>query len=162
MLYVLLCAVSLLQVSRIVVHGHRIDSFQFLFLFLCFVWTFLRALCWFVVDFLVWPMWLATALWILPSVCQISTFSLIVLYYAKLVNRTQWHQRKGFLISCYVVGNTLMVLLTIVISGLTDVESRSAATQEIENGIALLDKMFFVSSGTYFGLLLILAGFYVY
>lgn len=35
-------------------------------------------------------MWLSTIIYFLPSACQIATFSLLILFYAKLVHRHYW------------------------------------------------------------------------
>lgn len=176
-LYVVLCLLALFQVVRIVLNGHRMDSFQFVFLALCFLWTLLRGLFWLLVDQLTWPIWLYTLVYNLPNVCQISTFSLLILYYAKLVHRSRWRNRKSFFITCYVVANTLMIMLTVFISGLTELQARTGSDADSSSSseppvpstaepssstTQLLDTLHYLTSAMYYGCLVVLAAWHVH
>lgn len=134
----------------------------------------MRAVFWLIPSFKGWPVWLSTAVWIVPSVCQISTFSLLILFLAKLAQKNEWREKKNAFITVYVVVNTVMIMITILISGLTDVESRISACSEekqssqvdddcVDNGsFNFLNSMYFTTSGIYFGCLVLLAAWYVY
>lgn len=122
----------------------------------------MRSIFWYFVDS-TWPVWLSLELYFLPSVCQIATFSLLILYFAKQVHgRAHWPHMKQILGLCYAVANSTMVLMTFIIAGLTDVQGAIQNEEEHEKLLVLLDQFYYITSAVYFGVLVFLAAYYVY
>jgi len=88
LLYSILSLSSLVQVSRIIFNGHNLGSFQAIFLFLVFLWMTLRAF-FFAADFDLPNIVVVLILW-LPYTLQFTTFSLILVFYAKLFYQQDW------------------------------------------------------------------------
>mmetsp|Transcript_43398 Transcript_43398/g.72120 ORF Transcript_43398/g.72120 Transcript_43398/m.72120 type:complete len:119 (-) Transcript_43398:141-497(-) len=89
LLYSILSLSSLLQISRMVCNGHSLfDSFQASFLLLLLPWMALRAF------FFAFEANLPNVAEILilriPSALQFTTFSLIAVFYAKLLYQQDW------------------------------------------------------------------------
>eukprot|EP00455_Lapot_gusevi_P014986 TRINITY_DN17551_c0_g1_i1.p2 TRINITY_DN17551_c0_g1~~TRINITY_DN17551_c0_g1_i1.p2 ORF type:complete len:113 (-),score=12.86 TRINITY_DN17551_c0_g1_i1:69-407(-) len=99
-MYVLMFVLVSFQLVRIVVFRHKLYSFQVGFLVLCFIWLACRVVFWFFLDIDGNAAWLVTLVYLFPSVCQIATFSLLILFYAKLVHRHRWAQYKAGFITC--------------------------------------------------------------
>ena len=70
--YLTLSILSAIQLFRTIVHRHKIRSFRFGFLLVCFLWTMLRVV-WFMVEMSNWPRWMAGVTYFLPSHKQINS-----------------------------------------------------------------------------------------
>jgi len=109
---ILTCSVGF-QIARILYYRHNYISFQFGFLLLCFVWGLMRSCFWglFYVISDPWT-WQASILQSYPVNLQFATFSLLVLFFVHLVNRSNGARdlHKAYVIS-YVVINIILVIL---------------------------------------------------
>jgi hypothetical protein len=90
------------QLMRGFIFRHSLWSFQFGFLGLCAVWLAFRV-AWFSMNFDSHSGLLITGIILAPNVCQITTFSLLVLYFARLYHRRAWAEFKRGLSTCYCV-----------------------------------------------------------
>jgi len=153
--YLLLCVISGIQLVRTVLHGHKIQSFRFGFLSLCFLWTLLRVVFYFFDNLDDWPAWLTTVLFYLPNACQVATFSMLILFYAKLVNEHRWREQRPFYtITAYVVNGVMMVLIG-VYAGL------ASGSEVDDQAQQTYDTIYFVSQALFFGSLVVLAMYYI-
>jgi len=107
---VLTCAVGF-QIARILYYRHNYISFQFGFLLLCFFWGVVRSFFW---GFL--PViddgWVASILQWLPVNLQFATFSLLVLFFVHLVQKSNGAKdlQKQYVIAYAVVNVVLLTL----------------------------------------------------
>jgi hypothetical protein len=129
-------------------------SFQFSFLAICFLWLAFRVI-WFVFDWSNVSGLVLSLIILAPEVCQIATFSLLVLYIAKLVHRRNWPEVRAGLFTCYVMSVSIMILIAIFFAGLYNTQSQSGG------GLEGLDSMYYFTSGAYFIVLVLVAGFYI-
>jgi hypothetical protein len=162
--YLTLFVFAFIQLGRTIVHRHKIKSFRFGFLLVCWMWTWLRVV-WFLFESAAWPRWLSGLIYFLPNACQIATFSLLILFYAKLVHRHRWRfLRLRFLGFC-ILSNTAMVFLTLTFSILMDrvqkTEDEDPTSQDAHDVKEFVYKMYFISSAVFFGVLVILAAIYI-
>ena len=113
--YVLLFVSSVVQLLRIVVAQHDVYSFQCGFLLLAVVWSGARAF--FFGEWFALPELLSLLLWWLPFDVQLSTFSLLILFYASLLHHTRWyhgsHKRLAYAAVLAVVNVTAPILTTV-------------------------------------------------
>jgi hypothetical protein len=82
----LLCVFVLFQIIRTIYYKHKILSFHFFFLVLCFLWMTLRVIYWFLLDiscFILFLYWL-------PICIEFATFSLLLVFFTYALNSTQW------------------------------------------------------------------------
>lgn len=156
MSYVFLCVLSAVQLLRTICHRHKIKSFRFTFLLLCFLWTFIRVIFWFVVVLHQWPVWLSTVIYFFPSCCQIATFSLLILFYAKLVHLHRWRERRVCYTSFCLVANFLMMALIVALAMAFD------RTSPKNESYAVLGKIYYFTSSLFFGTLVVMAAYYVH
>lgn len=150
MSYLLWATLVGFQLLRHIVFRHQLVSFQFSFLLVCFVWLLFRCL-WFVVDWSSTGSLTVALIVLAPEVCQIATFSLLVLYIAKLVHRRRWVEVRAGLFTCYVMSVSIMIVVAIFFAGLYDSQSQGGSGQQG------LDQMYYFTSGTYFGALVAVA-----
>mmetsp|Transcript_27508 Transcript_27508/g.66906 ORF Transcript_27508/g.66906 Transcript_27508/m.66906 type:complete len:390 (+) Transcript_27508:152-1321(+) len=110
-MYCCLAFVSLVQILRIIVNGHNLASFQSIFLVLVFVWMSLRGF-FFGSSFDMGNLAVDLVLWI-PYSLQFTTFSLILVFYAKLFYQQDWPQNKPVVWGAFAVANCLAIGLTL-------------------------------------------------
>jgi len=113
-LYAFLCLFEGFQLLRIVYYRHKILSFQFGFLVLCFFWALLRALFFgFFMSLGNIPAYLIVY-WS-PINIQFATFSLLVVYYAHLHHKqkSEWYSLKRRYTGLWATLNCLFLLLAI-------------------------------------------------
>ena len=139
-------------------YRHKLASWQGGFLLLCFSWTLLRVIYWFFAKN-TWPVWLATFLYVVPSLCQCATFSLLILFYAQLVDPSQWPAKRSNYLTAYGMANFSMLVFSILYAGINN--SQSSHNVSIEESKAFVDRVYFVVSAIYFGILVILAAYYL-
>jgi len=132
--YLALFVLAAVQLFRTVVHRHKIRSFRFGFLLVCWMWTALRVLFWFIVTLTTWPTWLSHLIYFLPNACQIGTFSLLILFYAKLVHRHRWRVLRLRFLSFCILANTALVLLTLTFSILMDRVQKAQQSDPTSSG----------------------------
>ena len=129
--YLLLLAVSLVQLLRIVSAQHDYYSFQCGFLLLAVLWSAARAF--FFGEWFGLPELLSLLLWWLPFDLQFSTFSLLLLFYASLLHHTRWHhgshQRMAYATVLAVV-NVMAPILTTAWAVTSVLQSRAIVTLE--------------------------------
>jgi len=118
----------------------------------------LRVVFWFWVDLNTWPIWLSDLIYILPSFCQCATFSLLILFYIRLVDPKRWPIRRANAATVYFMANFLMLAFTILYSG---VNNNNTHTRTADDAIHFMDEFYFCVSGIFFGLLVILALYFV-
>mmetsp|Transcript_38930 Transcript_38930/g.63350 ORF Transcript_38930/g.63350 Transcript_38930/m.63350 type:complete len:197 (-) Transcript_38930:952-1542(-) len=111
LLYSILSLSSLVQVSRIIFNGHNLGSFQAIFLFLVFLWMTLRAF-FFAADFDLPNIVVVLILW-LPYTLQFTTFSLILVFYAKLFYQQDWPANRPVIWGLFSVANCFAFGLTL-------------------------------------------------
>lgn len=155
--YIISVIIVALQLLRHIVFRHRLNSFQFGFLVLCFIWMLLRT-CWFTLDFKQAPPWLLTFVVFAPSVCQIATFSLVVLFFGRQVHKKAWKELKGGFFTCYAMSVSIMVMFTALFAGLYGVNNSKGGAEETYQ---LLDEMYFFISGCYYAGLILVASYYI-
>lgn len=104
----------------------------------------------FFVTILTWPTWLSHLIYFLPNACQIGTFSLLILFYAKLVHRHRWRFLRLRFLSFCILSNTAMVLLTLTFSILMDrvseAEAEDPQSQDAINVGDFVNQMYYVVS----------------
>lgn len=113
--YFFLCLLTICQLFRIFLFGHKIQSFASSFLFLCLLWSFIRCI-YFIFDIFNAELNDRDNLlffWI-PSVLQFSTFSLVLVYYDKKLHDLNW-ESKCYVYFFYYIANTLL-FATLLIS----------------------------------------------
>ena len=93
-----LCALIMVgvlhQMYLIVRRGHNFYSLQTGVLGLCVLWLPLRVVFWVKVQAgSEWNMYIMMIFYSLPTCLQFTTFSLLALFYAKVVNWRQWDGR---------------------------------------------------------------------
>lgn len=158
-IYLLLMLASLLQLGRIVYYRHRLASFQCAFLAAAFVWLALRVVFWFAAS-PSWPLWITDLVYVLPTVCQCATFGLLVLYLAKLLDKRRFRARTDVLLSGYAMANLVMLAMTVLFAGMQQ-NARAGNSRTAQQSKRYLERIFYVSSAVYFGLLTIVAAYYV-
>lgn len=98
--------------------------------------------------------------------CQICTFSLLILFYAKLVHRHRWRFLRFRFLGFCILSNTAMVFLTLTFSILMDrvqrTQNQDPTSEEARNVKEFVYKMYFISSAVFFGVLVVLAAFYIH
>lgn len=100
-----------------------------------------------------------------PDACQIATFSLLVLFYAKLVHRHRWNLlRVRFLAFC-ILSNAAMVMLTVAYAVVMDKilhdEEKDPDSQSPERVLEFVTKLYFLICAAFFGVLVLLAAYYI-
>eukprot|EP01112_Ceratiomyxa_fruticulosa_P014564 TRINITY_DN4185_c0_g1_i1.p1 TRINITY_DN4185_c0_g1~~TRINITY_DN4185_c0_g1_i1.p1 ORF type:complete len:348 (-),score=32.02 TRINITY_DN4185_c0_g1_i1:100-1143(-) len=102
------------QLSRILYYRHNLLSFQFGFLLIGFIWSLLRSIFWGlfpIVDQVTWG--ITVLLWI-PVNFEFATFSLLVLFFAHLVNKTTWEKIKNRYVVVFAGINIILLILQCV------------------------------------------------
>lgn len=98
--------------------------------------------------------------------CQIGTFSLLILFYAKLVHRHRWRSLRLRFLGFCILSNTAMVFLTLTFSILMDRVERTQredpTSTDAKNVQQFVDTMYFLCSAMFFGVLVVLAAFYIH
>jgi len=98
--------------------------------------------------------------------CQVGTFSLLILFYAKLVHRHRWRALRVRFLSFCILSNTAMVFLTVAYSVIMErVERAQHADPSNEDAAIVSDnvyKMYYLACALFFGVLVILAAFYIH
>jgi len=167
--YAILCVMSAIQLLRTICYQHKIMSFRFGFLLVCFIWTSLRMVFWFFVRLSEWPIWVSTTIYFLPGACQVATFSLLILFYAKLVHRHHWKGLKTFFTTFCIFSNLVMIVLTFMFCGLLhrmhpisgESQQGAADSDERIQAAAVLTKLYYVCSSLFFGTLSLMAVYYI-
>jgi len=132
-------------------------SFQGGFLSLCFLWTTVRVIFWFFADFATWPTWLWYFVYDFADVCQCATFSLLILYYGQLVDPKNWPRRRANFATFYFMANTTMLISTILFAGIKNITQKYQSDSYLHDA----DQLYWLSSGVYFGFLVVIALYYV-
>jgi hypothetical protein len=111
-IYTLLHVVTSVQLARIVYNRqHKTISFQSGFLFLCFCWTFFRAL-FFTVHSVdpgdgLFNSCSDDIVFTAPVPVQCATYSLLIFFFAWNVNKSSWGSVKELYVTCAVTVNLL-------------------------------------------------------
>jgi hypothetical protein len=106
--------------------------------------------------------------WLLccSDACQVGTFSLLILFYAKLVHRHRWRALRVRFLSFCILSNTAMVFLTIafsvVMEKVQDAQDGDPSNEDAADVSEFVNKMYFLSCALFFGVLVVLAAFYIH
>jgi len=164
--YLVLCVFAGVQLLRTIIHRHKTRSFRFGFLLVCWLWTALRVFFWFILTLDGTATWFWHLIYQLPNACQVGTFSLLILFYAKLVHRHRWRALRLRFLSFCILSNTAMVLLTVAFSVLMEkvenAQGDDPSSEDAADVSELVDKMYYLSCALFFGVLVILAAFYIH
>eukprot|EP00732_Lithocolla_globosa_P002841 Lithocolla_globosa_v1_NODE_2003_length_2214_cov_7.131079.p1 type:complete len:355 gc:universal NODE_2003_length_2214_cov_7.131079:1117-53(-) len=99
----LLCVVTL-QLARIFVDKHRLIHFHFVFCCLVFVWVILREVFFLSLVFTELPHWVDRWLYWPPTSLQFATYSLLVCFFTRFIDRDFWlSSQQQILGSCGVI-----------------------------------------------------------
>ena len=156
-LYIIVVNIVGFQLIRHITFNHRLRSFQFSFLILCFIWLLFRTI-WFCTNINISESWAITFVILAPNICQLAIFSLLVLYMAKLKHQKNWNDVKITFISCYFMSVFIMVLYIVLFAGLYGQNNTNQGNQMAYN---LLDRMYYFSSGVYYSCLLLASAYYI-
>lgn len=163
-LYGLLLCIIVFQLGRIFVNHHRLASFQFAFLALCFCWMVLRESLVLLVlvregDAESLPVKSLLPLLLFPLNLQIATYSLLVTFYAHVVHRARWedyYKRRVF--GTWAASNIFFLVFSIVWLAL--VLGNPSESLPSNGGLALV--MRFLVPAIAFCVLVVLLSYYGY
>lgn len=130
--YALLCLLAAVQLTRTICYRHKTASFRFGFLLLCFAWTTIRLFFWFFVDVITWPIWLSHLIYFLPTSFQMITFTLVILFYAKLAHKYRWRALRRTYVVVAVTGNLAYVCAVVASAALLDIYYAESQQQQEE------------------------------
>lgn len=162
--YAVLFLVSAVQLALALVGRNKaLLSFRTAFLATVFVWSLLRVVFWFFVELHSSSVLLSTSVFFLPGSLQLAAFSLLLLFFVKLVHRHHWRALKRFFITACVVFNSALLTLTFLFAVLLDRLSAltEPETEDAAHTSAILTRFFYILSGSFFGLLACVALYYV-
>lgn len=166
--YTILCLAACLQCSRLLYYRHNPFSFRFLFLFLAFIWTFLRILFFLISSDKFATSTLSSALYYLPTACQFATFSLLLLFYSQLLHAYTWKQKKRTLVCIVSTVNIIFLIFCFAFSFHISAQERArlvASTPEERERIELFIQQrlnaYFLTSAAFFGVLGCIAFYYL-
>lgn len=135
-LYSLLLIYLTVQLFTMIQERHKKSSFKFGFNILCFAWNLLRVLFWVMLatDVSVPPFW-SYFMWWLPHSVMYATFSLLALFFAKLVTpdlrwRTKWRRRLVLLFVVTTCLDAAGTVIWIVMASHGDDASTNTATND--------------------------------
>lgn len=150
-----LCAA---QLARIAAFGHRKASYISAFLLLCLLWTGLRTFTFGLVteDVVDVPFWLLLLLQVLPINIQFATFSLLVLFFGRVVHSQTWElrQRVWFFAVWSATNIVLLMLAAIWIALTSGRETEDAFHYGVRQMFTAVVFLLLVAVLTHYGVLL--------
>eukprot|EP01103_Thecamoeba_quadrilineata_P011356 TRINITY_DN2693_c0_g1_i1.p1 TRINITY_DN2693_c0_g1~~TRINITY_DN2693_c0_g1_i1.p1 ORF type:complete len:324 (+),score=19.27 TRINITY_DN2693_c0_g1_i1:90-1061(+) len=131
LLYLLLTIAEGFQIARIIYYRHNLFSFQCGFLLLCFTWGIARWLFFLLVCIVESNAMSISYLYWLTFNLQFATFSLLVLFYAYVVNKHKseaWRKRS---LIVYVIVNVLFLCIMLALLVSLTLDQTSNALSEL-------------------------------
>jgi len=115
-LYVGTFFIACFQILRLIWNRHKIIGWQSSFLFQVALWSIFRAFFFLFIDPLnqIDAPWFPAALYWFPVDIEFSTFSLLVLYYARLSGKGEGKRKRRMEIMVYISVNVVFFIITLV------------------------------------------------
>lgn len=115
--YLLLSLISIIQLFRILLYGHKLLSFAFYFLILCLIWSIFRCIYFaFGYDYMIHMNDRdAYLLFYATTILQFTIFSFILVYYEKHMKKQEnWRLTKYYIICLYIISIVFLATINII------------------------------------------------